>query len=100
MYIVDAKSGTLAFMRVAGCLPAVSLMCRHGHLGFVLKNNTIITEIVNNLRTGTVVPIKRADRVGASRSSIDRRVPESRTPCHADVMHPCERCEPDGVSRS
>lgn len=87
MYIVDAKSGTLASMRVAGCLPAVSLLCRHGHLGFVLKNNTIITEIVNNLRTGTFVPIKVAGRVGAYHSSIGHTLAEFRTQDHADVAH-------------
>ena len=100
IYIVDAKSCTLASMRVAGCLLAVSLLYRHGHREEVLKNNTIITELVNNLTTGTNVPIRMAGRVGAYHSSIGRRVPVFQRPCLAGARHPCGIHEPDGVSRS
>ena len=48
VYIVDAKRATLALMRVAGCLLAVALLYRHGHLEEVQKNNTIILVPVNN----------------------------------------------------
>ena len=100
MYVVDAKSGALASMRVAGCLPAVSLLCRHGHLGFVLKNNTIITEIVNNLRTGTFVPIKVAGRVGAYHSSSARSLAQIQRPYLAGEGLACGTRGCDGSCRS
>ena len=97
---MDAKRVTLALMRVAGCLLAVALLYRHGHLEEVQKNNTIIFVVVNNLPTGTDVPIRMAGRVGASRSSIGRRVPAFQRPCLAGAAHLCGTHEPDGVSRS
>ena len=98
--MLDAKCATLALMRVAGCLLAVALLYRHGHLEEVQKNNTIIFVVINNLTTGTNVPIRMAGRVGASRSSIGRRVPVFQRPSLAGAMHPCGTHEPDGVSRS